>query len=441
MKKTALLLMFAVATATAQTTVTRLPAIEKMVGEISTDSLHSYITHLTSFASRHSHSSHDAKDNEIGAAQEWLKDKFSSLNSDLKVSIDSYTLPPTARVKTEQVYRNVVARLEGSDPTDKRLFIMSGHLDSRAADGNDAKIYSPGANDDASSIAAMLELSRVLKGQKFPATIIFAAFSGEEVGLRGAGAMADKAHAEGWNIGALLNNDMIGQSTSNGTNLRDNTKIRVFSQGVPAAETDEERRKRVLNSAENDGVQRQLARYIAYVGEQYVDNLEVVMIYRNDRFGRGGDHTPFVNYGYPAVRITEINENFDRQHKDISDATRAVSGDVPEAMDFEYLRKNAAMNLAVLSSLASAPSEPQNARINLSIPDNRSHISWQAPAFGKATAYYVVMRDTTSPKWQKMYYTTENSIVLPYSRDNYIFGVQSVGTDGSMSVATTVTAP
>lgn len=416
------------------------PGYTAMVEKISADSLHSYVNMLAGFRSRHTHSSLNPEDKQIGAAQQWLQKKFESLNSGLRVPIDSYMLPPTKRVPSVQEYRNVVAVLPGSDPADNRLFIMSGHLDSRAADGNDPDIYSPGANDDGSAIAAMLEICRAMEGRRFPATVMFVAFSGEEVGLRGSGAMADKAKKEGWKIGALLNNDMIGQSNSNGTHLRDNSRVRVFSQGVPASETGEAKGRRILNASENDGIQRQLARYIEETGEKYVDNLDVVMIYRNDRFGRGGDHTPFVNYGYPAVRITEMNENFNRQHKDISENTRDTFGDIPEAMDFEYLRKNTAMNLAVISSLAGAPSGPERVAVNLSNSDNHTQLQWDVPAYGKTAGYYVVMRETTAARWQKKFYTTGCSMVLPYSRDNYIFGVQAVGENGCESVVTVATA-
>ena len=435
-----LLLYLCGSVAYAQNVINRNRDIAGMVEKISADSLRSYVNTLAGFSSRHTHSSLRPQDGQIGAAQQWLQKKFESLNGGLRVSVDSYTLPPTKRVPAVREYRNVVAVLPGSDPSDNRLFIMSGHLDSRAADGNDPGVYSPGANDDASAIAAMLEIVRALEGRRFPATVMFVAFSGEEVGLRGSGAMADKAKEEGWHIGALLNNDMIGQSNSNGTNLRDNTRVRVFSQGVPASESGPEKSRRILNASENDGIQRQLARYIEETGEKYVDNLDVVMIYRNDRFGRSGDHIPFVNYGYPAVRVTEMNENFNRQHKDISEAARDTYGDIPEAMDFEYLRKNAAMNLAVISSLACAPSAPERVSVNLSNSDNHTQLKWDEPVYGKAAGYYVVMRETTAAQWQKKFYTTDRSMVLPYSRDNYIFGVQAVEANGCESVVTVAAA-
>lgn len=424
----------------AQTLIQRNNGLSRMIDGVCADSLKSYVETLAGFKSRHSHSSLNAADGELGAAQQWLKKKFELLNPQVKVNLDSYQLPPTKRVPTEQTYRNVVAVLPGSNPADTRVYMMSGHLDSRAANGNDPHVYSPGANDDASSIAAMLEICRVLKGKSFPATLVFVAFSGEEVGLRGADAMAQQITEQGWNLGALFNNDMIGQSTSNGTLLRDNTKVRIFSRGVPAQETEQQRQLRVLNGLENDGVQRQLARYLEQVGERYVDNLDVVLIFRNDRFGRGGDHTPFVERGYPAVRITEINENFNRQHKDIVPGKTDELGDVPAAMDFEYLRKTCAMNLACLVSLASAPSAPLDPRVGMNNADNHTHLSWNAPVYGNPAGYYVVMRETTDAQWEKQFFTTETTMVLPYSRDNYVFGVQSVGVDGFESVVVPVLA-
>ncbi|MDR2907066.1 MAG: M28 family metallopeptidase [Bacteroidales bacterium] len=429
---------------TAQPAIHRVPHIYKMVETVNTDSLRSYVDQLVAFKSRHSHSSLAVKDQELGAAQDWLSNAFKRYvpqsNGRLSVSIDSYELQPTARVPSVQTYRNAVAKIQGTDVNDTRMFIVMAHLDSRAADGNDVHAYSPGANDDGSGVAALIELCRILSATPHSATIMLVAVSGEEVGLRGSGAMAEKVKAEGWTISAVLNNDMIGQSHGNGTDLRDNTKVRVFSPGIPRNETPEERAERVFNAMDNDGSSRQLARYIKAVGESYVDNLDVVMVYREDRFGRGGDHTSFLNQGFAAVRITEINENFDRQHKDINPQDKSQYGDVIEAMDFEYLRKNTALNLSVVSSLASAPSEPQNARIKINNSDNRSYLSWRAPQYGKVSGYYVLMRETTASQWQKKYFTTETELTLPYFRDNYFFGVQAIGESGTESMVTFIKA-
>ena len=426
-----------------QTVIHRVPFVHEMVSTVSSDSLQSYVYHLVTFKSRHSHSSLLVEDNELGAAQEWLSNKFKSYVAQsggrLSVSTDTYVLPPSQRFPFEQTYSNVVATIKGSDPNDTRIFLVMAHLDSRAENNNEPHEYSPGANDDGSGIAALIELCRILSVRSFPATIMLAGVSGEEVGLLGAAAMAQKARNEEWNIAAVLNNDMIGQSHGNGIDIRDNTRMRVFSQSTPRNETPEERAYRMYNSMENDGKSRQLARYIKTVAENYVDNLEVLLIYREDRFGRGGDQTPFLNQGFTAVRLMEMNENFDRQHKNITDDVSKY-GDVPQAMDFEYLRKTTAVNLSVVASLASAPSEPQNARVRINNQDNRSLLSWTAPQFGQATGYYVLVRETSASQWQRKYFTTATEFILPYTRDNYFFGIQAVGADETESQITFVTA-
>jgi hypothetical protein len=311
--------------------------------------------------------------------------------------------------------------------------MISGHLDSRASDVMNGSIEAPGANDDGSGVAALMECARVMSKQGFPATIIFVAVSGEEQGLLGAGFLAEKAKKENWNIEALLNNDIMGSNNSNETNIIDNTRVRVFSEAFSVADTG----RTALNirnlGLENDGRARQLARYVKEVGERYVDNLEVVMVYRNDRFLRGGDHTPFVQRGFAAVRVTEMNENYLHQHQDIRTENGVRYGDLAEFMDFEYLRKNTAMNLANLANLAKSPGQPQQVQVETRSLTNSTSISWTAPKTGKAKGYYILMRETTSPVWQKKFFTTETSIRLPYSKDNYFFAVQSVSESGNES--------
>lgn len=226
----------------------------------------------------------------------------------------------------------------------------------------------------------------------------------------------------------MINNDMIGNSgPSSGTHLRDNTRVRVFSEGVPLFETDEMAQLRRYTNAENDSKSRQLARYIKEVGERYVDQLEVKLIYRNDRFLRGGDHTPFSREGFTAVRMCDFNETYTQQHQDLRTENEVVYGDLPEHIDYDYLQKNTAVNLAVLASLATAPAVPQEVGIDVSQLTNTSTLKWKSPATGKATGYYVLMRDTSAPVWQKKFYTEATEMTLPYSKDNYFFAVQAVG--------------
>jgi hypothetical protein len=292
----------------------------------------------------------------------------------------------------------------------------------------------PGANDDGSGTSAVLECARIMSKHSFPSTIIFVAVSGEEQGLLGSAFMANKAKKENWNVEAVLNNDIMGSNNSNETNIVNNTRVRVFSEGIPAFETEKNIARIRSLGLENDSKSRQLARYVKEIGERYVDNLEVVMIYRSDRFLRGGDHLPYLQNGFTAVRITEMNENFTRQHQDVRIENGIHYGDLPEHIDYEYLRKNTAMNLANLANLAKAPSVPEEVKIVIKSLSNSTSLSWQPARNGKIKGYYILMRETTSPVWQKKIFTTENKIVLPYSKDNYFFAVQSVNEAGNESL-------
>lgn len=327
-----------------------------------------------------------------------------------------------------------MATLKGTDPKDNRIFIISGHLDNQRTNVMDSLGKAPGANDDGSGCAAVLECARVMSKRSFPATIMFVTLSGEEQGLLGARYMAKKAVKENWNIEAVLNNDIMGSNHSNETNIIENTKVRVFSEAFSVQDTG--RRALTIRQwgLENDGKARQLARYIKEVGERYVDNLQVVMVYRNDRYGRGGDHTPFVENGFAAVRFTEMNENFNHQHQDVRVENGIQYGDLPEFMDFEYLRKNTALNLSNLANLAKAPSPPKDVRIDNKRMSNTSSFTWTAPSSGKVKGYYVLMRETTSPVWQRKFFTTAAELTLPYSKDNYFFSVQSVSESGNESI-------
>jgi Zn-dependent M28 family amino/carboxypeptidase len=293
----------------------------------------------------------------------------------------------------------------------------------------------PGADDDGSGSSAVLECARIMSKNSFPATVIFVTVSGEEQGLLGSTFMAEKAKKEGRNIEAVLNNDIMGSNNSSETNIIDNTRIRVFSEGLPFYDLDKNAKKIRQLGLENDGIARQLARYVKETGERYVDNLQVVMVYRNDRFLRGGDHSPYVERGYAAVRITEMDENYYRQHQDVRKENGIQYGDLPEHIDFEYLRKNTCLNLCNLANLAKSPSMPQEVTIEVKRLTNFTNLSWKAPKVGKVKGYYVMMRETTSAFWQKKIFTTQTSISLPYSKDNYFFAVQSVSEDGNEGLA------
>ncbi|AGA78813.1 M28 family metallopeptidase [Echinicola vietnamensis] len=405
--------------------------IADMVQEISPSKLEEYIQGLVSFGTRHSLSV-DQEGRGIEAARQYVLSTFESFEEAsggrLSAKIDYFTVEKDGRRIPEDVRMgNVMATLKGTDPADDRIFIVSGHLDSRVSDIMNAESDAPGANDDGSGVAALMEMARIMSKRSFSATIIFVAVSGEEQGLKGAAHLARKAKEEGWNLAAMINNDMIGNSASSGTQLRDNTRVRVFSEGVPLHETEEMAKLRQYTNGENDSKSRQLARYIKEIGERYVAQLEVKLVYRNDRFLRGGDHTPFSKEGFTAVRICEYNENYTQQHQDLRTADKVQYGDLPEHIDYEYLRKNSGVNLAVLASLASAPSVPQEVGIDVSELTNSTTLRWEEPENGKAKGYYVLMRETSSPVWEKKFFTDALSMTLPYSKDNYFFAVQAVG--------------
>jgi len=423
-----------------QTLIKRDPEIEKMVREISRDNIAQYIQTLVGFHTRHNLSAQNDPYKGIGAAWNWVKGEMEKYippsKGRLSVEFKNYSVGgENERIPYEVELKNVVATLQGNLPEDDRILIISAHLDSRVEGSNDSTSFAPGANDDGSGVAAILELVRIMSNYEFACTIKFMIVTGEEHGLYGAAHMAKLAREENWNIVAMLNNDMIGNSGSSETLLNDNMKVRIFSEGIPAYETEQMARMRTYTSGENDGKARQLARYIKEVGERYVDQLNVTLIYRNDRFGRGGDHTPFCREGFTAVRICEFNENYDRTHKTPVKQDGQLIGDLPEGVDYEYVRKNAGINLATLANLASSPQQPGNVGILLSGLSNRTSLSWDPPTRGKTPAgYYVLMRETHASMWTKKYYTSGTEITLPYSKDNYFFAVQSVDENGHESL-------
>ena len=423
----------------AQQIVQRDPVIEDLVKQISADSLRAHVDGLVKFGTRHTMSTTTDPRRGIGAARRWVLGKFQEYTKQsggrMTARLDLWTLKPDGRrVDRPQEIGNVIATLKGTDPADDRIFLVSGHIDSRVTNVMNRDADAPGANDDGSGTVAVIELARVLSKARFPATVLFCVVSGEEQGLLGADSLAGTAFQQKWNIEAILNNDIMGSNHSNETNIVTNTRVRVFSEGLPAYQTADKAGGIRSLGLENDGKARQLARYTKEIGERYVDNLEVVLIYRNDRYLRGGDHTPFVQRGFPAVRITEMNENFEHQHQDLRTEGGTRYGDYAEFMDFEYLRKNTAMNLAVLANLAKAPAMPQNVSMDARSLSNATTLFWQAPKAGKPRGYYVLMRETHLPFWQKKFFTTKLGMTLPYSKDNYFFAVQAVGEEGNESL-------
>ena len=433
-----LLLLFTIHTAIGQIAVDD-PEIRKMITEVKSENMEATVKKLVSFGTRHTLSDTKSSTRGIGAAQRWVKSEFDNYalasNGRLTSIIDYFTIKADGRrIKNDSQLGNVMATLKGTDATDNRVLIISGHLDSRATDVMDSSIDAPGANDDGSGVAAMMELARIMCKREFPFTIVFVAVVGEEQGLYGAKYLADKAKEQQWNVIAMINNDMIGNSLSSGTQLRDNRQVRVFSEAIPYLETEAEAKVRKATNRENDSPSRQLARYIKTVTNQYVEQLDIKLVYRNDRFLRGGDHTPFSQNGFSAIRFCEMNENFDHQHQTVRKENGIQYGDLPEFMDFEYLKKVACSNLATLSNLAWSPKAPINVGIEVKELSNFSTLVWNKPEGKSVYGYTVLIRETSATHWEKAIFVKDTKAEIPYSKDNYLFSVQSVDELGHSSL-------
>lgn len=435
------ILIFLSTSLMAQTVIKQDSVIKKMVDEVSAKNIEAIIRKLVSFKSRHTLGDTTSKTEGVGAARNWIKaemEKYAELSGGrMKVQLDTFTQPKGERIDKPFLLKNVMAILKGTDPNDTRVYIVSGHFDSRRTDVMNPNGFEPGANDDASGTAVSMELARVMAKKSFLATIIFTCVVGEEQGLYGSANVAKRAKAEGWNVDAMLNNDIVGNTHGMETDLKDNRSVRVFSEGVPSIANDD--KKMVANliaiGGENDSPSRELARYVKEIGERYVDQLDVKLIYRRDRYLRGGDHTSFLKQGFTAVRVTEMNEDFTRQHQDVRTEKGVDYGDLPDFVDFNYAQKVARMNLSVLANLAIAPAPPENVGIVTGELTNKTTLKWDAPKTGKKPAgYYVLMRETISPYWEKKFYVTETNSTLAYSKDNYLFAVQSVDADGHESL-------
>jgi hypothetical protein len=433
--------VFAILQASAQTTIKQDAAIKQMVEDVSSKNIEANIRKLVSFKSRHTLSDTTSKTEGSGAARNWIKaemEKYATeSNGRMTVQFDTFTQPKGERIDKPVHLKNILATLKGTDPNDTRVYIVSGHYDSRVNDVMNANAVEPGANDDASGSAVSMELARVMAKWSFPSTIIFMCVVGEEQGLYGSTNVAKRAKAEKWNVDAMLNNDIVGNTHGMETDLKDNRSVRVFSEGVPSIAAGNEREIRSLISlgGENDSPSRELARYVKETAERYVDQLDVKLIYRRDRFLRGGDHVPFLQQGYAAVRFTEMNEDFNRQHQDVRTEKGIDYGDLPDFVDFNYVQKVARMNLSVLANLAFAPAEPENVGIVTSDLTNKTTLKWETPKAGKKPAgYYVLMRESISPYWEKKFYVEGTGLTLSYSKDNYFFAVQSVDEKGHESL-------
>lgn len=433
--------VFVALNTTAQTTIRQDAEIKQMVNEVSGKNIEANIRKLVGFKTRHTLSDTTSATEGSGAARDWIKATYEQYalasGGRMVVQFDTFTQPAGERINKPVKLKNVLAILKGTDSNDTRVYIVSGHYDSRVNDVMNPAAFEPGANDDASGTAVSLELARVMASRKFPATIIFMSVVGEEQGLYGSTHVAKRAKAENWNVDAMLNNDIVGNTHGMETDLKDNISVRVFSEGVPssAADNPKEVGRLIGLGGENDSPSRELARYSKEIAERYVDQLNVKLIYRADRYLRGGDHLPFLEQGFTAIRFTEMNEDFHRQHQDVRTENGIDYGDLPDFVDFNYVQKVARMNLSVLANLATAPAEPQNVGVVTSDLTNKTVLKWETPKYGKKpSGYYVLMRETTSPYWEKKFYVTDTTATLAYSKDNYFFAVQAVDDAGHESL-------
>jgi hypothetical protein len=414
------------------------PRIHAIVAAVSADRIRETVTRLVGFGTRHTLSDTVSQARGIGAARRWVKAEFERISAAcggcLEVRYVSDTVGPTPRIPQRTLIVSVIAVQRGTSDT-SRYVLMSGDIDSRIGEGMNATDSAPGANDNASGLAGTLEAARVLTRYRFHGTIVYAALSAEEQGLNGGQIVARYAQQRGWRITGVLNNDMIG-NTQGIDGLTDNTTARVFSDGTPPTETEQERTRRRSTGGEVDGISRQLARYVDRMADRYVPGLDVWMIYRLDRFGRGGHHRPFADLGYPAVRIMETHENYNRQHQNIRVENGVAYGDVLEGVDFDYARKITALNAATLAGLSWAPSAPRTVRLG-GAGQPAAVLTWAAPEDSANVAgYRVYWRRTDSPTWD---FWADAGAVLRYVFtgrivDNFFFGVASVARDGNESV-------
>ena len=414
--------------------------IRSIIREIDARNIERTIRTLVSFGTRNTLSEQTDPKRGIGAARDWLYAEFQKAAAQsagrMTVEKQAFEQAKAARVPQPTILTNIVATLKGTQPeSERRMYVVSGHYDSMCTSPTDAKCDAPGANDDASGTAAVLEMARVMAKYKFDATIVFMTVAGEEQGLLGSTYFAEQAKQKSLDIEAMFTNDIIGSSLG-GNGVHDPRTVRVFSEGVPSNETTAEAAVRRSVGGENDSASRQLARFIKETAAGYVSGMKVMLVYRRDRYGRGGDHQPFLERGYAAVRFTEPNENYHHQHQNVRVENGIKYGDLPEFDDFNYIANVARVNAASLAVLALAPARPKNAELGGGLADDTT-IKWDANKEPDLAGYEIVWRDTTSAVWTNSRFVGN---VFTYSlrgmsKDNYFFGVRAVNKQGNRSPA------
>lgn len=407
-----------------------------LAADVSAVRIEQDIRKLVSFGTRHTLSETESDTRGIGAARRWLEQEFRNISRDcggcLEVFTVSEVISGESRIPDPTEVVNVIAIQRGTLDPD-RIVMMSGDIDSRVSDPLNGTADSPGANDNASGLAGTIEAARVLSQHRFAGSIAYVGLSGEEQGLYGGKILVEHALQNGWRIKAVLNNDMIG-NISGIDGVTDNRTARVFSEGTRYLETEEEAAIRRRSGGEVDSPSRNIARYVDRMADQFIPNLDVMMIYRLDRFGRGGHHRPFNERGIPGVRIMETHEHYHRQHQDLRTEDGVEYGDVIEGVDFDYARKLTALNIVALAGMASAPPFPAKVEIEGAVQPSTT-LSWSLPqghAADNLAGYKVYWRLTTDAQWtfskfvgKVDAYTLENIVI-----DNYLFGVASISVDG-----------
>ncbi len=409
-----------------------------IIDSVSENKIESNIKKLVSFGTRHTLSDTTSVTTGIGAARRWIKKSFENISSDcnncLEVFYQKNYFIKNKRRLIKDVWINNVVAIQRGVVNPNRYIIMSGDIDSRVSDPNDYTSLSPGANDNASGMAGVIEAARVLSKYEFDNSIIYVGLSGEEQGLYGGAGLANFAKKNNWEIIGILNNDMIG-NIEGVDGVIDNFSFRIFSEPTPANESEVSIRRRRFYGGEVDGNSRQLARYIHKTVRKYMPEMNPMMIYRLDRFGRGGHHRPFNDLGYAGVRIMEAHENYNRQHQDIRTENSIEYGDVISGVNFKYAKKLTAVNAINLASLGWSPKEPKNVKIGGAVKPS-TKLKWEKPKNSKILGYKIYWRETTSPYWENSRFVgninqfTLKGIVI----DNYLFGVSSVGNNNQESV-------
>jgi len=411
----------------------------EIISSVSANRIEADIRTLAGFGTRNTFSDTVSETRGIGAARRWIKAEFDKIsktcNQCLEVSYNRglVTAADNRRVPSDTWIVNVVAIQRGTKYPN-RYIIMSGDIDSRASNGSDATTDAPGANDNASGMAGTIEAARVLSNYSFESSIAYVGLSGEEQGLFGGRILAETATKEQWNIVGILNNDMIGNITGI-DGIIDNRTFRIFSEPTPVTESEQQRQRRRFYGGEVDGVSRQLARYVHHMTQTYMPSMNPMMIYRLDRFGRGGHHRPFNDAGFAGIRIMEAHENYTQQHQDIREENGIKYGDVVEHVNFEYASKITAVNAISLAGIAWGPPQPAEVLIG-GVVQPSTRLKWKTNESETVTGFKVYWRETTSPVWQYSKYvgnvneyTLENIVI-----DNFLFGVASIDQSGNESV-------